>query len=459
MRLKVAITALMIVPGCAEDGSPNPGLGSSGGETASSSQSASDSGMPSGTIGTTSGGSGSESGSSGGTPSTTSNSATESDSDSTSGGSEESTDSSSTGESPNEGDWEPPIGIPVPPFGIFETAEVDCADCTVITASNLDDLENIPPGTVVELEGGPFTGGSLTISANGTADAPVFVRSKNPDAPVTISHRVEMGGTYLIVEHINFDQGLEDKNVAMAGTRIALRHSEIHAFRPGHFSTTLFLAGGEDLVVYDNEIHDNGDPGVVGEHDVHGIGGSNVHRVWIVDSHLHHNRGDSIQFGHQAGNTLGDFYIGRNEMHDDGENCVDIKEASNVVVSENDLHDPNSGVAVVFHDCPVNASLIYNDVHDATVGLSLPSLESACDGFSPIDLFVARNAFVGASTGVEGWGSGKRYGIAGNTFEMIGDAIDIDNEAAGSILSTTDRGVDEVFNRFEAVYGIDISGD
>lgn len=366
--------------------------------------------------------------------------------------------SSSTGEPPSKGEWEPPIGIPAPPFGIDETVEFDCADCSVITASDLEDLENIPAGTVVELEGGPFSGGSLTISANGTADSPVFVRSKNPDAPVTISHDVEIGGTYLIVEYINFDQGLEDKNVAMAGSKLALRHSEVHAFRPGHFSTTLFLAGGEDLVVFDNEIHDNGDPAIVGEHDVHGIGGSNVHRVWIVDSHLHHNRGDSIQFGHQAGNTLGDFYIGRNEMHDDGENCVDIKEASNVVVSENDLHDPNSGVAVVFHDCPVNASLIYNEVHDASLGLSLPSLESACDGFAPIDLFVTRNAFVNASTGVQGWGSGKRYGIAGNDFESVGAPIDIDNEAAGSILSTSDRGVDEVFSRFQAVYGIDISG-
>ncbi|MEM6994355.1 MAG: right-handed parallel beta-helix repeat-containing protein [Myxococcota bacterium] len=353
--------------------------------------------------------------------------------------------------------WLPPIGIPAPEFGIVETAEA-CAACEVITTSDVAALEDIPPGTIVELEGGPHIGSALTISGNGTADAPVFVRSKDPAQPVVLTYDVEISGSYLIVEHLDFDQGLRDQSVGVSGDHIAVRHSSVHAFRPGHFSTALHVSNAEHVVLWDNEIHDNGDFAVAGEHDVHGIGGSNMHRLWIVDSHLHHNRGDSMQFGHQAGNSLGDIYVGRNHIHDDGENCVDIKEASNVVVSENELHDPGGGVAVVFHDCPVNASAIYNEIYDSPVGLSLPSLEDACGPHLPVELFVTRNDISSVTTGIEGWGSGKRYFVAGNAFAGGDSAIEIDNEGPGSILSPDDTDIDAVFAAFEAVYGIAIDG-
>lgn len=361
-----------------------------------------------------------------------------------------------TGGPVDPGDWLPPIGIPAPDFGITQIAQ-DCDACTVISTSDPSTLQDIPAGTVVELHGGPFSGSSLTISGNGTAQAPIFVRSQDPENPVVLSFDTAIEGSYLIVESIDFDQGLLDHNVTIEGDHIALRHSQAHAFRPGHFSTTVVVSNANHIVLYNNEIFDNGDFNVAGEHDVHGVGGGNFEDLWIVDNHLHHNRGDSMQFGHQAGNSLGNIYIGRNDVHDDGENCVDIKEASNVVVSQNDLHDPVSGIAVVFHDCPLNAAAIYNEIHDADVGVSLPSLHSACDAYTPIELFVTRNTFCDAQTGVQGWGSGKRYMVAGNTFSGVAATIDVDNEGPGSVLSDDDSQLQTVFTAFEAVYGIDIS--
>jgi putative heme iron utilization protein len=374
-------------------------------------------------------------------------------SDGSDGSGAESDGSSDTGDGDDPVGWRPPIGIPVPEFGIDD----DCGNNRVITTSDTAALTEIPAGTTIELEGGPYSGDALTISGQGTADAPICVRSKDPNKPVVLTFDVAVSGRYLILEYLEFDQGLGDRAVSVTGDHIAVRHSEIHGFRPGHFSTTFYVYAAEHVVLYDSEIHDNGDFGIVGEHDVHGIGGSSVRELWIVDNHLHHNRGDSIQFGHQAGNVSSNIYVGRNQIHDDGENCIDIKETSNVVASENDLHAAGGEVAIVFHDCPINAAAIYNEIHDTGVGVSLPSLEDACLPHTPIELFVTRNEFSSLTVGVEAWNTGKRYLIAGNAFASVGSPLEVENASPDSIVSVDDDRVDEVFAAFEAVYGIDIS--
>jgi hypothetical protein len=215
----------------------------------------------------------------------------------------------------------------------------------------------------------------------------------------------------------------------------------------------------DHVVLWDDHIHDNGDFEFVGEQDVHGVGATESHRIWIVDSHLHHNRGDSIQVGHQAGNTLGDIYVGRNDIHDDGENCVDVKEASRVVISENRLHAPADGMpAVVLHDCPVDAAVIYNEVYDAAVGVNSASLEPACDPLVPISIFVIRNAIHDVTeAGVQAWGSGKRYLVSGNTFAAVTTAVEIDDADATSVISDGDEGLDACLAAFLETYGLEVS--
>jgi len=184
---------------------------------------------------------------------------------------------------------------------------------------------------------------------------------------------------------------------------------------------------------------------------VHGIGGTAVHEVWIVDNLMHANRGDAVQFGHQAANTLGNFYIGRNDMAGDGKNRVDIKEASNVVVSGNKLHATHCGAtAVAFHDCPLNAAAIYNEIYDNPTGVSLPSLEVVCGPHEPVSLFVIRNDFHDLDTGIEAWGGGKHYYVAGNTYQTVGAETDLSNA------DLLDEDLPTAFAAFEAVYGIDI---
>jgi len=358
-----------------------------------------------------------------------------------------------------DGEWVPPVGIPMPGFCIVETVEETCAGCTVMTDPSLDDLAGLPAGTVAVLGAGPHTGGEIEIGGSGTADRPIFVRGADPASRAVVGRTTVIRGSYVIVENIDFDFGGGDSGVGIEGDHICLRHSEVHAIDPGHNSTTVFVNSSEDVVIWDNAVHDNGDFEYVGEQDVHGIGASESHRIWIVDNLLHHNRGDSIQFGHQAGNTLGDFYIGRNEMYGDGENCVDIKEASNVVISQNRLHGPAAGMpAVVLHDCPLNAAVIFNEVYEAEVGINSASLEAACDAHLPVAIFALRNTIHDVTdTGVQAWGSGKLYYVSGNTFTNVTLPVEIDNSEPGSVISEGDEGLAEAYAAFLAVYGIDIS--
>lgn len=357
------------------------------------------------------------------------------------------------------GAWVAPIGIPYPTFGVNEQA-ADCTGCTVKQQTDLSGLSNIPAGTVIELSAGPFTGGALTLGGKGTADKPIYVRGPSATNPAVIRRVTKIQGSYLILENIDFDLSASSDGIAITNSdHVALRHSKVHDFDPGHNSTALFLGNSSDIVLLGNSIHDNGDFTFVGEQDVHGIGGSNIHRVWIVDGVMFKNRGDSAQFGHQAGNTSSDIFIGRNDISGDGENCVDIKETSNVVVSENKLHQTGFDMPlVVFHDCPVNAALIYNQLSDNGVGVSMASLETACAQYQPVKQFIIRNEFKNiTNTAVEGWGSGKQHYVSGNTFGSVKTPIDLSNVAQSSLVEEGNAQVAQAYAAYQAVYGIDIS--
>jgi len=58
---------------------------------------------------------------------------------------------------------------------------------------------------------------------------------------------------------------------------------------------------------------------------------------------------------------------------------------------------------------------------------------------------------------VQGWGTGKRYLVGGNTFERTATAVEIDEAEATSIVSEGDEGIDDCFAAFLATYGLDIS--
>jgi hypothetical protein len=291
--------------------------------------------------------------------------------------------------------WTPPIGIPMPPFGINEQAGpfthyVDNTHPLATDSGNPNGSPALPRRTVptslaagsrVEVRGGPYVvNSSVTWTGNGTLAAPVFVSGIGGPRiigtpPVDSNDELKLAGTHFIVQGLVFDTSHVRM---MGGTRLVFRFNEIRNYSPGSNSSALEPTGTEN-VVYGNHIHHNGNPLSPTELDIHGVApDSGDVRTWIVDNHIHDNAGDSIQVGGAtAPEPWARFqYIGRNEMHDDGENAVDIKRARDVVISQNRIYgyvpppsDSDDGTAIVVHDMPDRVWVLFNQVSDSTNGI------------------------------------------------------------------------------------------
>jgi hypothetical protein len=304
--------------------------------------------------------------------------------------------------------WAPPVGIPHP-GGWF------------LAAGNVQDVTS--------------GGTSRTFTGNGTAAAPVVFRGVGDP---TFTGQVTISGSYVIVDGIVVDGGI----VRFSGNHLALRNSEVKNNTGEHSKTTVSTSGGSsDLVVFRNLIHDNGAWQSTAENDFHGVSASGpLQRYWILENEMYHHGGDSVQVGHGQGNSIVGVYIGRNVMHHDRENAVDLKEVSNSVVSENVMYgyrdtSSSEGAAVVIHYCPVQASVVNNLIYDSQVGISTSSLNSTCSGISITNRIVGNVIHSILGRAVQGWGSGKVTQIANNTFHSIaGGAIDLTNAASGSVI-------------------------
>jgi hypothetical protein len=178
-------------------------------------------------------------------------------------------------------------------------------------------------------------------------------------------------GSYLAVEGLVFD-GVA---IRIEGDHVSFRGNEVRNYSPGRHSAAIAFEGS-DLVFHGNHVHHNGDAQADREIDVHGLkGGTGSLRVWIVDNHIHHNGGDAIQIGGATTEPWARFvYIARNHLHDDRENAVDIKQARDVVISQNEAHDyrpvsSSDGTAIVVHDNPDRVWILFNHLHTAVNGV------------------------------------------------------------------------------------------
>jgi hypothetical protein len=304
--------------------------------------------------------------------------------------------------------WVPPVGIPHPGNWFLAT-----------------------DGATTQVTSG---GGSRTFSGSGTASSPIIFSGVN--APV-FTGQLTISGSYVIVENIIVDGGI----IRFNGNHLVLRNSEVRNNRGSFSKIAISAVGSSDVVMFRNKVHDNGDWQSGSENDYHGISASgSTQRVWVLENEMYHHGGDSVQVGHSGGNSVVGLYIGRNVMHHDRENAVDLKEVSNTVVSENTMYGYRStgsseGAAVVIHYCPINASIVNNLIYDSQVGISTSSLTTACDGQTVTNRIVGNVIRNILATGIQGWGTGKITQIVNNTFYSIGGAgVDLSNANSGSLI-------------------------
>jgi hypothetical protein len=304
---------------------------------------------------------------------------------------------------PPQKSYKDAAGVPRPPFGISENAGAATyvVNNTHPAATDADNPKGtaerprrsvpttLPAGAVVEVRGGTYDVGNIAWSSAGTREAPVFIRGIGD--PTMRGERLAFAGSYLIVEGFVFDS----LPLVMSPTMsfLAIRYSTVRNWSPRGNSAAIVPAGS-NIVIYGNEIHNNGDPVGSEEIDVHGIKAERgTSRVWIVHNNIHHNGGDGIQLGNATSlEPWPQFiYIANNTIHEDRENAVDIKKARDVIVSTNtmygyDARASSAGEIVITHDGAQRIWIVNNAAFSARQGIVC----SGADGY-----FVVGNTIVG----------------------------------------------------------------
>ncbi len=290
--------------------------------------------------------------------------------------------------------WQPPIGIPMPEFGIFEsyrmyddpanrnpeltynesagggyyTHYVDNTDPNATNTNNpygdinkprttIPAAADTPEGSVVEIHGGPYTTQYVYITASGTQAKPIFVRGSVAGTRPIFLGAIVIRGHYIILENMDLDRS-EIKMTAVFVRplsadeqvhHVSVRNCEVHDVPQtiANGSTMLMAVSYlenvyvEDVVFYANYVH----PGQLlppswayGDATCTGISvQKGTNRIWIVDNHVCDLTADCIGSGHGANYTAKNYYIGRNVLHDTTQQAVDLKEVDGAVISENDM--------------------------------------------------------------------------------------------------------------------------
>ena len=141
-----------------------------------------------------------------------------------------------------------------------------------------------------------------------------------------------------------------------------------------------------DIVFYKNLIHDTllwNDTSH--DWDYHGIGIDTYGRsettrlqdVWVLDNTIYHVSGDGVQVnGNTAGNAgVSHIYIGGNTVHENRQSGLWVKQASDVIISQNTIYDMTvegpglSGAGMGFQYGPDKVWFLFNEVYNCSFGI------------------------------------------------------------------------------------------
>ncbi len=342
--------------------------------------------------------------------------------------------------------WQPPAGIPAPSFGI-DTPTYDAAthcpnwptrqnsinhgdryDCYYVDNSKACSdknsggfgtprapLCNIPqggfgPGTYVDVRGGrtiPYTStwaNRFHFFGSGTSKDYIVISGKNATGGKPIINKyTHIGGedgstSYLIFENFETRASVDIRPTVNG------YHQKHISIRSNTMRGSGFFKGGEefvvgvdnpnafpgttisDIVFYNNESYDAGKWNSATEDDTCSFyvrGRASF--IWVVDNVAYRSGGDGIAGGHSANRTSDHYYIGRNTLYQHRENCIDVKEINDLIISENTCHNLKTpadasanGEGIVIHygaDSlgPNSAWVLYNTIYNVVNGIQINS--------------------------------------------------------------------------------------
>jgi hypothetical protein len=268
---------------------------------------------------------------------------------------------------------------------------------------------------VVEVRGGPYVynlSGRVAHRLEGTAAAPVFVVGRDRPLftcpPVSSERELVFDGSYYVVQGIRVDaRGW--MGVVLGGRHGVLRDSEV--FGMGNNFNPAITGYGSNLVVLRNHVHDNGPVPTLQEFDVHGVKASEgVTDLWVLDNLFERNSGDDVQIGDDCIGGLAEcrsstarwparVYIGRNRGHTGGENCIDVKQAKDVIISENECWNftpggTSDGAAGITHNAAQRVWWVFNRIRDSEIGIRV-NANTTDDGPPGSSVYLVGNVFSG----------------------------------------------------------------
>jgi len=289
--------------------------------------------------------------------------------------------------------WDPPIGIPMPPFGITQVA----GPATVIVQGGGSIPNPVPAGAVVEIRGAytrNHTGGSR-LQCAGTAQNPAYIRG---GAANNVTGDWEIVGSYCVIEGLKFGPG-GFWTVLGPASFIAVRDNDVSgtlAGEGGLWIQNYTVANVSNIVFLRNVVHNCGDWQANFDQDSHGTGlyrdsavvgtSATISNIWILDSEYRYNSGDGIQINGNGPTEIGRIhhvYVGRNVAHHNKQSGFWSKEASDVVFSQNEVyehHPPTdnsaSGQGMGFQYGPERVWFLFNKIHDCDYGIQVVSDDS-----------------------------------------------------------------------------------
>ncbi|MDH5512400.1 MAG: right-handed parallel beta-helix repeat-containing protein, partial [Gammaproteobacteria bacterium] len=302
---------------------------------------------------------------------------------------------------------------------------------------------SLPAGSVVELSGQIDT--DLSFTAQGTAGNPVFVRGASSASRPKLTASQDINGSYVILENIWW--GPQNSSDSDIGVLISEGNHHI-AIRNCEFSGTSGGAGGIGIgswgytgsqsasyIVIDNcNIHDIGDVNASGDQDAHGITvNGSVDNLWVTYNQISYTSGDAMQIEAQQGRRakIHHVYYGKNHAHHNKQTGGWVKHATDVIFSQNIIHDHRSGNSS-FGQCtgfqygPEYVWFLFNRIYSCDVGIGLASNDPPGDG---VNAYVIGNVIYDIHTSTTNpYNSGAIMAYGGNNLHFINNTIsDVDS--------------------------------
>jgi hypothetical protein len=196
--------------------------------------------------------------------------------------------------------------------------------------------------------------------------------------------------------------------------------------RTGNGASMAVEGNSNDVVFYNNHIHNIARNDGTDEVDYMGLTVADGSNTWVINNHIHEVGADSLKLGQNVARAGGIFptniYVTGNRFYGNGENPIDIKWSRDIYIADNELYGvsssvSSSGEAIVIHESGDNVHILDNQIHDVRVGV-----ETATSGGGATYIEVDGNTFDSMDIGVYNRGGGHAD-VTNNTFTNVSQPI------------------------------------